>query len=98
MFVCFFFFSPFLLSPSFLLPTLTLPHALVADNAIEVIDDEGLDLLLSLMEKTDDERLLSGIVHTISNIANSGKCEEKRWRSQLIVFAIFFFLLSEINL
>jgi hypothetical protein len=43
-----------------------------ADNAIEVIDDEGLDQLLTLMEKTDDERLLSGIVHTISNIANSG--------------------------
>ena len=46
-----------------------------ADNAIEVIDDDALDQLLSLLEKTDDERLLSGIVHTISSIANSGMCE-----------------------
>ena len=39
---------------------------------MEVIDDDGLEQLLVLMEKTDDERLLSGIVHTVSNIANSG--------------------------
>ena len=45
---------------------------LIADNAVEVIDDDGLEQLLVLMEKTDDERLLSGIVHTVSNIANSG--------------------------
>lgn len=43
-----------------------------ADNAVEVIDNDALDLLLVLMEKTDDERLLSGVVHTISNIANAG--------------------------
>lgn len=37
-----------------------------------MIDDEGLEQLLVLLDKTEDERLLSGVVHTISNIANSG--------------------------
>jgi len=50
-------------------------YVVIADNAVEVVDDEGLDQLLDLLEKTDDERLLSGIVHTISNIANSGMSE-----------------------
>lgn len=44
----------------------------LADNAVEVVDDDGLEQLLFLLDKTDDDRLLSGVVHTISNIANSG--------------------------
>eukprot|EP01112_Ceratiomyxa_fruticulosa_P018972 TRINITY_DN6142_c0_g1_i1.p1 TRINITY_DN6142_c0_g1~~TRINITY_DN6142_c0_g1_i1.p1 ORF type:complete len:690 (+),score=126.14 TRINITY_DN6142_c0_g1_i1:1653-3722(+) len=42
-----------------------------ADNANETVNNDLLSQLLGLMQSTDDERVLSGVLRTLSHIANS---------------------------